>query len=155
MDEAQGVFDPGAVWGALGAGLAYVDPFPKEAESSGKVVLGVKALPMEEKPRPTTIEEVLYNIPASLRLDFLFGLDGEELDLGGSVRLYQGKALIPLNLGLNHTDPGWGWHVYGDFGEAARAITSLRALALPGGDPPALTYSVGPRGGIATLTWRF
>jgi hypothetical protein len=104
---------PGEV---LGFEVGVVDPFDSQVASYGAMLLPIKVLPIDP-PERITHENWYRTIPqyllAHATLEVIAPFTMDDIDLGVSIHALTIRGDIPLRVGLNHTDAGWGWHVSG------------------------------------------
>jgi hypothetical protein len=100
----------------MGFEVGVVDPFDAEAASYGALLLPIKILPVSS-PERITSENWYRSIPQYLlahsALEVIAPFTLDDIDLGVSIHGLTIGGEIPLRIGVNHTDAGWGWHVSG------------------------------------------
>ena len=108
-DPSPPSFDPKI----LGFDVGLVDPFADGYPSYGALMLPVQVVSIPE-PDSITSENFWRTVPqymlARSTLEIVAPFDLDDIDLGVSVRAFTVSSEIPIRLGLNHTEAGWGWH---------------------------------------------
>jgi hypothetical protein len=114
------------LWQIRDFSIGVVSPWAKDASGFGVASVGIKVLPVDQ-PEVINIQNCWYTVPqyflATSALEVMaplnelesFSLD--DLFLGASIHGVTIEAGIPVRLGANYTEYGWGWHVVGELWE--------------------------------------
>lgn len=100
----------------MGFEIGLIDPFAEGAPSYGALMLPIKALPIDP-PASITSENWYRTIPqhilANTAVEIIAPFTFDDIDLGVSAQVVSIRGNLPIRIGMNHTDAGWGWHVTG------------------------------------------